>query len=157
MGKRGVLSKLVFFIIGLSLICINVSHAQTSGSTIAITPQGPTLQQAGPTITLTTPPAISVPDPNAPAATPVPGAVAAPGSASVPPATTAPVNVDGLLNGGSQPGKYAEYQSICRTHEFDEKLYQPDELVNKIKAELRTEGLGLLKNTDRKFKWMWKF
>ncbi|MBY0452059.1 MAG: hypothetical protein K2P92_03420, partial [Bdellovibrionaceae bacterium] len=65
------------------------------------------------------------------------------------PAGTAPVNVDGLLNQDLSTGKYAEYQSICRTHEFDEGLYQADDIIEKNKTELRNQAQELLKSKEK--------
>lgn len=156
MVKSNGLYQFAAFFIGLSLMCLNLSQAQTSDSSSTTPSQSPAPQPAGPNITITTTPPVPVPSPNA-AATPstTPNPAATPGGAGtttvngVPAPNTAPVNVDGLLNSNSSPGKYAEYQSICRTHEFDEKLYQPDDVVNKIKADLRSAGLELLNNKDK--------
>ncbi len=146
MVKSSGLLKIIVFFIGTSLACLNMSHSQSGTTTI--TPEGPTPQQTGPTIILNTPapnqalPAPAVPLPSAGGIVPVTGAG--------PPASgAAPINVDGLLNSDNSPGKYAEYQSICRTHEFDEGVYQPDEIVSKNKTELRVKAAELLKNTDK--------
>ncbi len=145
MAKSGSLLKIVVFFIGTSLACLSVSHSQSGTTTI--TPEGPTPQQSGPPLTITTP-APNIALPGAVVTPPLPGAAALPGTAAPTPATT-PINVDGLLNSDNSSGKYSEYQSICRTHEFDEGLYQPDDIVTKNKTELKTKAEELLKNNEK--------
>lgn len=119
--------KFHIVVILMNLLCLNLSHAQTGGGTL-----GPD-------------PAPAPAPPSAPAPAPAPAAPApapaATSTATVPatnggPATNllgAPGTVDPntILNiNKAVGGKFEEFQSICRSREFDKLKYQSRELYN---------------------------
>ena len=99
----------------LVLLCLNVSHAQTTDApkSGAAAPTSPTNLPSNVT------PAPTNPTATTPAATPGLGTAA---GAPAPAAGLAPnsvINIEGPIT-----GKFEEYQSICRSREFDKLRYQ---------------------------------
>ncbi len=110
----------VFF----TLTCLNLSHAQTG------TPTSPPNSAINQTLGSIQPTAPAPADPHA--------AI---------PNTPNPDQTLGTLK--SSPGKYAEYQSICRTNDYDRIKYSPAELKKKRVDLLKQKIAASEKNSTK--------
>lgn len=158
------LLKITLLTLFIVLSCLKLSHAQTNLNTTAviIDPKSglPTAQIQAPVNQLILP-SSSVP-------TPAPAVISAPPAATLPAGntplgTTAPggststvnppdvnINTNNLLNPSPAEGKYSEYQSICRTREFDDILFKSTEEISAYKENLKNDLNNILKTEIKK-------
>ncbi|MGZ6487762.1 MAG: tetratricopeptide repeat protein [Pseudobdellovibrio sp.] len=138
---------LLFFTLG----CLNLSHAQTGSAPVNVNPALQNIQnpntlpnQTGATNSV---PA-TTPSTTAPSAIP-----------PTPPATTPQLSTgpNGQLIDPNAPqqanvsvGKYEEYLSICRSHEYDKPQYQSKEIYNTKIAEMNKTADAVMKLTGEK-------
>lgn len=128
--------RYLYAIILVSLLCLNLSRAQDTTTLDA------TLNTIQPQ-----PPAA---DPNAPP--PVPSTVPVPGSAPLIPNPNAQPGALPLQQDLTKPGKYAEFQSICRTNQYDSALYKDDSIRGPKLDSIRAEATQILESKEPVFK-----
>lgn len=166
------------FIISLffTLLCLKLSHAQTNSNPVNVTPAANSIQtpavanpnEGAPEPTpANTPAPPAIPSvPNAAPPTTAPATATTPAAAA--PASKAPTvinmnNMSTLTNQGPPtsdpltgfgqgyvPGKYAEFLSICRNHDFDKLQFQKLETYQARVAELKNQAEQFIQNYDEK-------
>lgn len=138
--------------------CLSLSHAQNPLDESAIKKVIDGIQTQAPVNTNPPPPPPTVypelppqaPAPNANPTSSAPGAPApgAPIAASVPSGAPGPTGTEVIDAAKATSGKYEEYQSICRSHEYDNIPYRPVEIkqarieIFKKRAQKSPEGIA---------------
>jgi tetratricopeptide (TPR) repeat protein len=143
MVKQNKLALILFIFISF---CLSLSHAQSSESIL----QGVNILPPKPA---PTPAPARGPTP-APATTPTTGSTGAgfgSTSGAINPQTglvDAAVTSDSILAPAPSPGKFEEYQSICRTREFDKLKYQSKESFKAKVAEHQQRAQTFMAQTS---------
>ncbi len=133
-------SQLVIFIYFIfSLLCFNLSHAQLPTAPPSSAPSAAPTNTGLPTTSPPSPPTGS---------SSVPAALNAVTNSVQPTAPTAP-GVNALPQAVPTAGKYAEFQSVCRTKDYESPAYYSDELKNlrlatiKDRMKINPESISL--------------
>ena len=133
----------MMFLLIIFNLCLNLSRAQNPLDQTAIKKVIDGIQTQAPVNTNPVQP----PGPTVYPALPPSAAPATPAVTSSPSAAPIPGGKESLDAEKATSGKYEEYQSICRSHEYDDIQYKTDEVkqariaIIKKRADSETEGM----------------